>query len=171
MTAVTLADGLVFNHGPAAQYLTGLPRAPVTLDARMRHVRQLIDNALMSHPSQASTFAQQVQSGNRVQVLHALQWLGGITRAAINAVYGTAATDRAITQANEMIGKAASARSANPGIGVADPQNLPVYIYVVVVVVILVAVALTAALTTPDSPGGLATDEYVNLVASRLQTA
>jgi hypothetical protein len=185
MSAVTLVDGLLLNQGPAAAYLTALRRPTVTVDGKLAQVRQIVDSALTAHPGQADVFARQVQSGDRVQVLAALRWLGGLDHAAMNRVYGASATEQAIAKANTMIKKAASPTTPNGGS--ADPQAVPVYacVDVVVVLQLVLAVAQIAvavvvigiffeeiqAQNQPGSPGQLATEEFVNLVAGQLRAA
>src|SRR6201992_4118000 len=85
MSATALANGIVFNQGPAAKYLTSFKRPAIPANATFTPLKGILDNELTSQPAMAAQFAQEMQSGNRVEVTPAAAALnqlvnGGLTQ-------------------------------------------------------------------------------------------
>lgn len=88
MTPVTLANGLLFNQGPAARYLTSASGSAGVPAGSAARVESLVDAALRAHPGLAGAFARDVQSGDRVKVTQALVSLWGLAQSGYASGYG-----------------------------------------------------------------------------------
>lgn len=182
MSAVELANGLLFNQGKAASYLTILGRPAVHVTPKVLAVERFVDHALRARPALASAFARDIQSGNRVKVDLALTSLSGLTKIALDREYGAATirrdvarVDRALSSPGQMAPDDNSGNdnaTVNVNVNVNLNININALAAVVAVVAFIVAVvvliAFWGARETPGSPGTLATERTVNLVAISL---
>ena len=97
-TPTEISDGVLFNEGPVADRLLDLNRGPHpwpwTED--LRAVQRQINDGLLADPALADRFAEQMQSGDPIQVDEAFTSLAGIVRRVLDDRYGPDAVDRAI---------------------------------------------------------------------------
>ena len=71
MTATEIADGVLFNDGRAANYLTALRRGPMTWTDEARETQSRINRSIMADPRWANGFTMRMQSGDPRQVAQA----------------------------------------------------------------------------------------------------
>ena len=165
MSAVTLANGVLFNQGPAVHYLTALGRPKAPVRGKLLAVERSVDQALRDHPTLASAFARNIQSGNRIQVRAALESLGSLARAAYQNQYGAAATERVVAQAKATLAHPATPLAgSSSGSGTASTELVAVFFYVVAVVAAVV-VLLAFWAPTRGQPGNLAAERIVSQIA------
>ncbi len=100
-TPVQLANGLAFNQGVAASYLTAFERPQVPLTGKLPTVERSLDASLRAKPALARTFARDAQSGDGTKVRVALGILSNLTRAAFDHVFGQAGGRRMIAWAGQ----------------------------------------------------------------------
>jgi hypothetical protein len=100
LSATAIADGVLFNNGPAAALLKSVDRTPVQMTDELRAVEAEVNKAISADKTgyYTSQFSQQMQSGNPRSVRNALSHLGDTTRAVLNQHYGTAKIDAAVKQ-------------------------------------------------------------------------
>jgi hypothetical protein len=100
-TPAQLANGLAFNQGPAASYLTAFDRPQVPLTGKLPTVERSLDASLRANPMLARRFARDAQSGNGAKVRVALGILGSLTRGAFDRVFGRGGDQRMIEWARQ----------------------------------------------------------------------
>jgi hypothetical protein len=173
MSAVELANGVLFGQGPAARYLTALnrPAAPVT--GKLLGVERSVDHALRASPPLAAAFARNIQSGNRIQVRAALTALGTLAQTAYVHQYGAAVTRQMMTQEQTAIENAVP---KTPGNGIsADSGTVSTEFFAVafyVAAIVAAVVVFFGVFTAMHGPSGkLAEEQIVNLVAVGLHHA
>lgn len=96
LTAIEIVDGVLFNDGVAAQYLTELRRGKTEWNDELRRVQRLIHDSVSADPRWASSFAQRMQSGDPRKVARAMSELGVIARQVLDKLYGPDKVDEAI---------------------------------------------------------------------------
>ncbi len=89
MSAVDLANGVLFGQGPAAPYLRDVEPPDQRLTSKMISVERSVDEALRMSPSLARASASDLQSGNPLRVSEALVSLWGLVQPAYNREFGT----------------------------------------------------------------------------------
>jgi len=180
MTATELADGLLFNQGKAAPYLTVLGRPMTRMTSGVRILQRSVDRRLEEHPKLAATFARDVQSGNRPKVTVGLAILGRFTDQALTSEFGRVATQRIVAQSKALLGSAVvmAPNGVGSGSGQANANanaNAHAVVWVVVglaAAYVLLAIGLLLAFAlTRGSPDRLPAERLVNLVAISLQAA
>jgi hypothetical protein len=174
MSAIVLANGVLFNQGPAARYLTALGQPATPVRGKLLKVERSVDHALQASPALAGAFARDIQSGNRIKVSAALTSLAKLAQSAFEDQYGAAATQQMITRAK------AALQNAVPkaGDGTMAGSSTVNYVnffnliddVVQLEVVLLVVVVLLLVVVIPEgfrdgSSGSLAADQIVNVVA------
>jgi hypothetical protein len=168
MSAVELANGLLFNQGPAAHYLTALGRPSIQLSGKPLAVERFVDRALRAHPALAAAFVRDVQSGNRVKVDIALTSLGTLTKAALDREYGAAAARRVVANAGKALSSPGQ-MAPDDSSGGNGNDSVSVYFYVYAAVfLVVVLVDIIDAPNGPSSASALAKERVVNLVAISL---
>ncbi|GIG62092.1 hypothetical protein Lfu02_64640 [Longispora fulva] len=100
-TAAQIADGLLFNDGPAARALAGLHRAPTAWTAELRDARVRIDRAVSADPAWSATFVREMRSGDPRQVAQGLADLGDVARQVLDARSGSAGVSAAVSYTNQ----------------------------------------------------------------------
>src|ERR1700761_2131876 len=98
-TPVQLANGLAFNQGAAASYLTVFERPQVALTGKLPAVERSLDASLRATPALPRKFARDVQSGSGTKVRVALGILSRLTRVAFEHVFGRSGRQRMIAWA------------------------------------------------------------------------
>ncbi len=167
MSAVELANGLLFNQGGGARYLMALTRSKIQIDKQQLTVERSVDHTLRARPTLAAAFARDIQSGNRVKVDAALTSLGRLTALAYDHEYGAASTRRTIARAETALDHADQLAPADSSSGGGS------YLYVTNVVALYTAFLglLWAFWIFPapaGSTGSLAADRMADLVAVSL---
>ena len=187
-SADSLANALLFGHGPAARYLVSPKVAHRRLNAATVRLEARIDRELAANPGAAATFAQDVQSGNPVQVSSGLAILGQLTRDTLEGLYGRAVTAHIARQANTELRKAVSQAKAGSLIGIYlynvnyeininDALNYSVIDFVLAGAVALVVVLFVVLPPAPASASGhldgsqLVVDQFVSYVTTHLRAA
>lgn len=189
LSAATLANGLLFGHGPAAKYLGSQQVARRPLNAATIKVEGRIDRELAAAPGAAAKFARDVQSGNPVDVRAGLGILGQAARATLASLYGNAATARVTTRAEAALRKAASEAqngtalsiylyNVNYEVNVNDALNVNVIDFALAGAIALIVVVFL--ICPPCAPSGgsghvdgsqLVVNQFVGYVATHLRAA
>jgi hypothetical protein len=173
MTATELANGLLFNQGKAALYLTELARPMIRMTGGLRILQRSVDRRLEEHPTLAATFARDVQSGNRPKVGVGLAILARFTHQALTSEFGRVATRRIVAQAAALFGSPVVMAPNDGGSANANANAHTVIHIVLLLAVFFVALAagLVSALGVRSSPDRLVDERLINLVAIGLQAA
>ena len=140
LTSVEIANAVLFNEGPAAQYLASFQRSPVRWDEDGLVAKGAVLNAIRNDTSgyYSSTFAQQMQSGDPEAIEGALDHLGSTTKDALVQSYGQQRVNDAI--------------AAAPGVITNEDTN--VSLAVVTAIAVIVAVIIVALVFAPVDQGG-----------------
>lgn len=96
LTAVEIVDGVLFNDGVAARYLTDLRRGKTQWNAELREIQGAIHKSVTKDARWASDYAQLMQSGDPRKVTKAMSELGGHVRKVLDNMYGPVKVDEAI---------------------------------------------------------------------------
>jgi hypothetical protein len=184
MSAVTLANDVLYAKGRAAPYLTALTRPAAVPTGKGRLIEQAVDRQLAAHPSVAADFAREVQSGNRVEVSAALKTLSGLVYSALTQQYKASQVRGFVSTARSLISNTVPKDSGDgttpdsATVGVTNVVNVSQAAFAVAAVVAAAAVVVVFAVGvffTPNSPGDsqvqLAAEEFANTVASHLKAA
>jgi hypothetical protein len=106
LDAVTISDAVLFNQGPAAQYLAKLNRPQVTMTDDLTAIRTDIDTKLAADSAFASDFATRMQSGDPAQVQAALtDDATSYIRPALDTQFGADAVDSAVAAFDDELEK------------------------------------------------------------------
>jgi SdpC family antimicrobial peptide len=177
-SAVPLADAVLFQVGPAAQYVKSLNPDPHPWTEAMTASQRAVDAYIERDPKWGAVFARRLQSGDPVQVDRALADLGSLTRRALNDTFGRERIDDAIRAVNDAIIKErllrASAIDFENAMDVGSDVwiETDVAVAVEVVVAVVVAVVLVVAWDLPDEMAKVAQlqkELIVKTVAEKLQ--
>jgi hypothetical protein len=187
MSPATLANGILFDQGKAAGYLSPFfPYSPARGGAGEQRLEQAVDAAVTSAGPAANTFAQEVQSGNRIKVEAALNWLAGQLYDSMTKLYGAASTGQLISQANSLLTNTPAKASGDDPNSVKQTLNAVYKVGQVVLfgqaaavveaAVANVVIVLTVAVLffTPIQPAAqtqLSAQEFVNAIAGHLKAA
>lgn len=155
LTAIEIVDGVLFNDGAAAKYLTELRRGPTKWNSELRDVRDRIHKSVSADPRWADSFVQRIQSGDPRYVARALSDLGVVTRKVLDERYGPVKVDEAILDidkkwAEEQLTKAAVLHNEFALDSGADTWFETESVAVVVVAVALVLVIALIDFTPKD---------------------
>jgi len=94
--AVTLADAVLFNEGPAAPYLDSLGRGHVPWNDTLRDGQKAVHEAIYRDPKWADAFAAGAQSGDPQRVKRALRDLSVVTLESLTRNLGRDRVDEAV---------------------------------------------------------------------------
>jgi len=192
MSATALANGIVFNQGPAAKYLTSFKRPAIPANATFTRLKGILDNELTSHPAMAAQFAQEMQSGNRVEVTQAAAALNKLVNGALTQVYGAPETARMTGEATALLSNNAD-NGVNPDaatVNINEGFNLnfaadtnvvaaaaavdvvaAAEVVIGAVLIILVAAFFSPTGGASSSQGKLVAEEFTNVIAAHLKAA
>jgi hypothetical protein len=98
MTAVEIADGVLFNTGPAAEYLTSLNRGETQWSEDLWETQERVHHAIEGDRLFASSFQERMQSGDPRQVDAAMFDLGELLRDVLYEQYTARMVDEALAQ-------------------------------------------------------------------------
>jgi SdpC family antimicrobial peptide len=182
LTPAQIADGVLFNEGPAAQYLTSVTRDQIPWTTQLRDVQSDIKAALESDASGyfRSQFVQQMQSGDPMAIRSALQRLGETTRQVLETRYGTDSVDKTLQAVcNSLISVGTNGCGGGGGGGtyvdVAEAVEVAVSGVAAFQVVIIVAVIVVIFLFAPPgdsaNKANLAGEKLVYEIATGLRAA
>jgi hypothetical protein len=105
LSAIEIADGVLYNDGAAAPFLTSLRRGPgPEWNETARRTQQLIHQSIGSDPRFAASFAERMQSGDPMRVRNALTGLGRITRQVLDRQFGRDAVTGMIEKLDSLFG-------------------------------------------------------------------
>jgi SdpC family antimicrobial peptide len=166
LTSVQIADGLFFNDGRAAPYLSALQRDTIHWTDELRSIQAGIDGALQADTTgyYRSEFPARMQSGDPRRVQQALVRLGSTVRSYLEQRYGATKLDDALRLISP---SAAAVPSAQPQ----DLMSPVVTTDVAVALIFVVVIVVVFAAPTPDVSGNqrLATEQLVGQVAAGLR--
>lgn len=94
LKAGDIADAVLFNDGPAAQYLTALRRPNFRWSEELRAIQRSVRSAVEADSKFAATFAARMQSGDPRQCQSAMSDLGLLARRVLYARYGDQRVDQ-----------------------------------------------------------------------------
>jgi len=97
-TAAEIADGVLFNDGPAARYLTNLNRGPTQWTDSIRETQRGIHDGIAADPRWADAFVANMQSGDPRRVSQGMSDLGVIARRTLDRQFDPRKVDDAIWQ-------------------------------------------------------------------------
>ena len=186
MSAATLANGILFDQGPAAGYMSGFFTHGTPRGASATRLEVAVDAALASAGPAATTFASQIQSGNRLEVQQALYWLGQLLNTTMNKLYGPEVTSRLVSEAESQLTNTPSKVGGDAPGALLNTLNVVYKVGQIVVVVQGAAVVETAVAnaiivltlavfffspvaTSPQTQ--LSAQEFVNTIAVHLKAA
>lgn len=185
MSAVTLANGVLFGQGPAARYLTSFSGGRVARPASARLVAA-VDHAISSRPALAARLPQELQSGNRVEVSQGLASLAEVLYATLRQLYGSSQAQRILDQVRAAAANVPN-KSGNDGAdavltninvlytigqGATVVQVAAVLETVAVNAVFVVSLAVIFAAPVGATPNAqLRAQQYVNTIAVHLKAA
>jgi hypothetical protein len=96
-SATQVADGVMFDNGPAAAYLTSLNRPYPPPSTQTTAIESAINAAISASPQRAASLQTELQSGDPNQVQNALAQLGSITVPVLDQMFGPQAVSQAAT--------------------------------------------------------------------------
>lgn len=178
-TAGQLADAIMFGQGPAAVRLVGAHRPEAKMTPQMATVRTEVHSYLDHHAAFAASFAQRVQSGNRVQVAAGLSDLGTVAKTSMQRQMTQdqySATLRNAQTALSSLGKTTT-RAAAPDSGVVNYVQTINYDYyyaaaavygAVAIIILIFLICPPCAVTGVAGSTQVATDRFVNTMAQGL---
>jgi hypothetical protein len=185
MSAVTLANGVLFGQGPAARYLTSFSGGRIAGAPSARLVAA-VDHAISSRPALAARLPRELQSGNRVEVSQGLASLAQVLYATFRQLYGSSQAQRILNQARAAAANAPN-KSANDGAnafvtninvlytigqGATVVQVAAVLETLVVNAAVVVSLAFIFASPVGAAPNAeLRAQQYVNTIAVHLKAA
>lgn len=186
MSPATLANGILFDQGPAAGYLSGFFPHGIARGASAMRLADAVDTAVTNSGPAASTFARQIQSGNRLQIQQGLEWLGQVLYRTMNRLYGPDVTSELISQAESLLTNTPSKAGGDAPDAVKQTLNVvykvgQIVLYAQGAVAVETAIAnavivLTLAVfffspiaSSPQSQ--LSAQEFVNTIAVHLKAA
>ncbi|MEQ4304266.1 hypothetical protein ABNF97_23265 [Plantactinospora sp. B6F1] len=105
LTAVEIADGVLFNDGPAAKYLTELDRPETPWTDEMRRIQELIRRYLDADPQLAKALSTWMQSGDPLKVAKGMHELGAVARKVLDELYGSEAIDKWVGEIDKAWGE------------------------------------------------------------------
>jgi hypothetical protein len=185
MSAVTLADGVLFGQGPAARYLTSFSGGRVAHRAPMRLV-EAVDHAINSRPALAAQLSSELQSGNRIEVSHGLTSLARLMYATLRQLYGTGQARNLIDQVRSAAANVPD-KTGNDGVDAvrtnvnfvftvgqgATVLQVAAFLETVVISAVFV-VSLAVIFAAPAGPSAgaqLRAQQFVNTIAMHLKAA
>lgn len=98
-SAVELADAVMFNDGPAAEYLAGWDRPETEWTDATVLSKEAIDEAIANDPEWGAAFASRIQSGDPQRIEGALKDLAEYSRVVADELFGPKVVDRAVEAA------------------------------------------------------------------------
>jgi hypothetical protein len=185
MSPATLANGILFDQGPAAGYLSTFFHSTLHGAAEVR-LEQAVDTDLAGAGPAANAFAEEVQSGNRIEVEQALNWVAEQLYNTMTRLYGAAVAGQLIAQADSLLTNTPEKASGDNPDAIRSTLNVVYKVGQVVVAaqaaaavetaIASVVVVLTVAVFffAPDSPNAqaqLSAQEFVNAIAVHLKAA
>lgn len=102
-SATQLADGVMFDNGPAAPYLVSLNRPVPPSSSQLTAIENATNSAISANSSLAASLATELQSGNPSQVQNALSQLGSVTLSVLDGLFGSTAVTQAAANLNNEI--------------------------------------------------------------------
>jgi hypothetical protein len=94
-SATQLADGVLFDNGPAAAYLTTLNRPVPPSSSQTTAIENNINAAITANPTLASSLQTEFQSGNPNEVQTALSQLGSLSLPILDEMFGSSEVTQA----------------------------------------------------------------------------
>jgi hypothetical protein len=179
LTSAQIADGVLFNEGPAAKYLTAVTRDPIHWTAELRNVQSSVKNAVESDRSGyfTSQFVPQMESGDPLAVRSAIRRLGETVRKVLDTRYGKNVVDNALQAVGISIIPTGSGTVGGTDNDVAEAVEVAVTLAVAFNTAILVSAVLLIAIIFVPPPGDttskaqLAEEMLVNKIATGLRAA
>ena len=161
LTSAQIADGVLFNDGPAATYLSNIQREPVRWTPELRSIQAGVQAALAADPTSYFTknFASDLQSGDPQRVQSGLGKLNRVVHTYLEGRYGKSELDAAARKIGAKI---------NGGVDPNRKQDLDEPVLVIAVVLIVVVF-----LFAPDDTANatLTHEKLVNDIAVDLRVA
>jgi len=181
LTATEIADGVLFNDGRAATYLTALRRGPTAWTDDLRGTQSRIHRSIAADPRWADGFTTRMQSGDPRQIAQGMSDLGVVARRVLDEQYGRDKVDKAVLQIDQdwveerLIKEAMldAEFSFDLGGGTWLETDSVVALWEVAVVAIAVVLAVVAIDFTPKTfseRANLAHEVLVEEIAAGLQT-
>ena len=88
-SATQLADGVLFDNGPAAPYLASLNRPVPPQSSALTTIENATNTAINANPQLAASLQAEFQSGDPNQVQDALAQLGNVSVPIFDGLYGS----------------------------------------------------------------------------------
>jgi hypothetical protein len=165
LTAAQITDGVLFNDGPAAVYLSNIPRGTIRWTPELRSVQAGIQAAVAADSTSyfTSDFARDMQSGDPQRVQSGLLRLEGVTHTYLEGRYGKDEVEAAARKLGARL---------NGGAQPLEPkQDLDEPVLVIAIVVIIFV--WIPPVVAPDKPddAALTREKFINDIALDLRLA
>jgi hypothetical protein len=176
-SAVELADAILFHDGIAARYVGG--QAVDT--EKIKSIEESVNKAVTAKSTAwQQSFADRIQSGDRIQIQSALGDLGQLYHDLLTGKFGAAKVDQAVHRAQQQVDKSSPDALASGNVNVNTNINVNYTVAaaaldLALVVAALVLVLLVFPVAPSDNAGGagakLAAEQYVDQIATSLRAA